>query len=306
MAKLALEGLVEEIEDDAVFGGGGLFEPFGLSSPEAVALLPKAIQEARLTTNCELNQSLAARALKLPSSEPDAALLAWPGFRCGLMMAVAFEEGGNELKALWPFTTDGVEHEVRLDRVLVPSNRVQGLIEGAVFDLPVCFMDVFYAADRVFHRVGSIHRVLLSGFAHEFSVVDPQPIILEQSKVSYDLRQVFGREAFNADGSVTLQTRGMAGMAPATAQYPSNWYEVQGPVRRIDRYSGDLFGRAVWQIRTTVSRGAFVNDQDFNIDIFLTDHVLADRALPAVGDDIRAVIWLQGRVWWPNIDEDPL
>ena len=167
-------------------------------------------------------------------------------------------------------------------------------------------MDVFYAVDRVFHRVGSVHRVLLAGFAHEFSVIDSPPMILEPYKVSYDLAQVFGSAALNADGSVTLRTRGAAGMAPATEQYPSNWYHVQGPVRRVERYSGNLFGRVVWQVRTTVSRGAFVNDQDFNIDIFLTDHVLGDRPLPAVGDDIRAVIWLQGRVWWPNIDEDPL
>jgi hypothetical protein len=305
MVKLALEGLVEQTEDESVFSAGGLFEPFGMSALDAVALLPKAISESHMALNCEMNQSLKARALELPDSEPQAMLLAWPGARCGLMMVAAVEGDRNELKALWPFTTDGVGHDIRLERVLVPSTRLQGLVEGTVFDLPICFMDVFYAVDRVFHCVDTVHRVLLAGFAHEFSVVDPQPIVLEQTKVSYDLRQVFGSAALNADGSVILQTRGAAGMAPATAQYPSNWYEVQGPVRRIERYSGDLFGRTVWQVRTTVSRGAFVNDQDFNIDIFLTDHVLGDRPLPAVGDDIRAVIWLQGRIWWPNIDEDP-
>lgn len=304
MVKLALEGLVAEIEDESVFGAGGLFEPFGMSVLGAVALLPKAISECHTALNCELNPSLKDRALELPASEPDAVLLAWPGLRCGLMMAAAVQGDMNELKALWPFTTDGVEHEFRLERVLVPSNRLQGLLEGTVFDLPICFMDIFYATDRVFHCVGSVHRVLLAGFAHEFSVIDSQPIKLEPDKVSYDLRRVFGSEALNADGSVTLQTRGMAGMAPATEQYPSNWYHVQGPVRRIERYSGDLFGRAVWQIRTTVSRGILVGDQDFNIDVLLTDHVLDDRPPPAVGTDIRALIWLQGRTWWPNIDED--
>jgi len=304
MVKLALEGLVEEIEDESVFGAGGLFEPFGMDALGAVALLPKAISECRTALNCEMNTSFKARALELPASEPDALLLAWPGARCGLMMAAAVQGDMKDLIALWPFTTDGVEHDVRLERVLVPSNRLQGLLEGTVFDLPICFMDIFYAADRVFHRVGSVHRVLLAGFAHEFSVIDSKPMKLEPTKVSYDLRRVFGSEAFNADGSVTLQTRGMAGMAPATEQYPSNWYHVQGPVRRIEHYSGDLFGRAVWQVRTTVSRGIFVNDQDFNVDILLTDHVLGDQPPPAVGDDIRALIWLQGRTWWPNIDED--
>jgi hypothetical protein len=306
VVKLALEGLVEPLEDEAVFSAGGLFEPFGMSALDVVDLLPKVISESRTAENCELSTSLKARALQLSASEPQGMLISWPGYRSGLMMAAAVQEGGNELKAFWPYTTDGVEHEVRLERVLVPSNRLQGLIEGSVFDLPICFMDVFYAVDRIFHRVGSVHRMLLAGFAHEFSVIHPEPLILEQSKVSYDLKQAFGSDALNADGSVTLQTRGAAGMAPATAQYPSNWYEVQGPVRRIERYSGDLFGRAVWQVRTTVSRGSFVNEQDFNIDILLTDHILGDRPLPAVGDDIRAVVWLQGRIWWPNIDEDPL
>ncbi len=304
MVKLALEGLVEEIEDESVFGAGGLFEPFGMNALDAVALLPKAISECHTAMNCELNPSFKNRALELPALEPDALLLAWPGLRCGLMMAAVVQGDTNELRALWPFTTDGVEHEFRLKRVLVPSNRLQGLLEGTVFDLPICFMDVFYAADRVFHRVGSVHSVLLTGFAHEFSVIDSEPIKLEPPKVSYKLRQTFGSEALNADGSVTLQTRGMAGMAPATEQYPSNWYHVQGPVRRIERHSSNLFGRAVWQIRTTVSRGILVNDQNFNIDILLTDHLLGDQPPPAVGDDIRAVIWLQGRTWWPNIDED--
>jgi hypothetical protein len=305
MVKLALEGLIEKIEDESIFGAGGLFEPFGMNALDAVALLPKAISECRTAVNCELNPSLQDRALELPASEPEAMLLSWRGSRSGLMMAAAVRGDKNELIALWPYTTDGVEHELHLERVLVPSNRVQGLLEGTVFDLPICFMDIFYAADRVFHRIGSVHQVLLAGIAHEFSVIDSKPIKLEPTRVSYDLRRVFGSEAVNADGSVTLQTRGMAAMATATEQCPSNWYHVQGPVRRIERYSGDLFGRAVWTIRTTVSRGVLVGDRDFNIDIFLTDHVLNNRPLPAVGDDIHALIWLQGRIWWPNIDEDP-
>jgi hypothetical protein len=36
MVKLALEGLIENIEDESIFGAGGLFEPFGMNALDAV------------------------------------------------------------------------------------------------------------------------------------------------------------------------------------------------------------------------------------------------------------------------------
>jgi hypothetical protein len=84
---------------------------------------------------------------------------------------------------------------------------------------------------------------------------------------------------------------------------PPTVYWIQGPVKRVKRYSGKLFNREIWEIHVTVARIGAEHDRDFDLAIFVSVIVLGDKRLPEIGDDVSATIRLQGRIWWPNVQD---
>lgn len=79
-------------------------------------------------------------------------------------------------------------------------------------------------------------------------------------------------------------------MFPRTGVSPE-LYEVQGPVRKVEPYIGDLFRRSTWVATIAVFRDADENG-DMNLPVYVTDHVLAGRPPPKVGDDFGALLRL--------------
>jgi hypothetical protein len=63
-----------------------------------------------------------------------------------------------------------------------------------------------------------------------------------------------------------------------------------------------MFGQPVWMVQVTVARIGDDNDVDVNLDIAVSATVLDGRPLPALGDDVEAVILLQGYIWIPAIN----
>ncbi|HRQ82735.1 MAG TPA: hypothetical protein PKZ97_16615 [Azospirillaceae bacterium] len=238
----------------------------------------------------------------MPPGEPEGELLTWPGARCGLAMLVAARDGQPMLTALWPFTTDGAEHEIRIDKVSLAPDRLQAVIEGTIGDtLSLAWLDVQFAVDRAYYAAGSVHQVVLAGIAHQFDVGAPPPVRIAPDAPNYQvLRQELDAEALDDDGAIVVHTDGMAAIFPLDGA-PMTLHSIQGPVKRIDEYGGEMFGRKIWRLRITVARIGDGYDTDVDLDVFLTDVVLDGRLLPAVGDDVSATVRLQGRIWRPNV-----
>lgn len=116
------------------------------------------------------------------------------------------------------------------------------------------------------------------------------------------LRAMMPPEALDGDGSLTIGTQGMAAILPLDDAPPSV-YSVQGPVTSVARYGATLFDCEVWEVRVTIARiGA---DADVDLSILVSDVVLDGAPPPRVGDDVAAVIRLQGRILRPNIERGP-
>ena len=63
----------------------------------------------------------------------------------------------------------------------------------------------------------------------------------------------------------------------------------------------EMLGQPVWLICVTVARiGEY--GTEVNLDIAVAQTMLEGRPLPAVGDDIEALILLQGSIWIPAIN----
>jgi hypothetical protein len=298
IAETALVGVAEAGDADS-FDNSWWFEPFGLDPPTiAKELLPNAFKEARVVVGCAANRAVVA--FPLPPGEPEGILLTWPSARCGLATLVIDLNGRKSLTAGWPFTTDGIEHEIEIGRVLLAPDRMQAVIEGTIGEeLSLSWLDVLFPVDRAYYARGSVHRVNLAGFAHRFSLRSPPPLRITPDAPVYEGLRDMNPAAVDEDGAITIRTEGVAAILPVD-DAPATLYSIQGPVKRIDEYGGNLFDRKVWDVRVTVAR---IGDdmREVDLPILLTDLILAGRPLPKAGDDISAIIRLQGRILWPNV-----
>lgn len=301
MTKTALVGLAEIAEAEH-FDSSWWFEPFGLD-PTTIAdtILPTALRDAIIAVGIAVNRTMIP--YPLAATEPDGIMLAWPGARSGLALLVADSDGGKELIEIWPFITDGEEHEIEIERVFLAPNRLQAMVEGTIArTLPLTWMDVLFPVDRGFYAEGSVHRVLLAGIAHRFSAETLPPIRIAPDAPSYAAFRAINPKAVDDDGAVTLNMQGMTAILPVGTAHPT-LYSMRGPVKRVTKYTGDLFGRDFWDVRVTVARAGREDDRDIVLSIFVSDIALKGQALPNVGDDVSAVIRLQGRIWWPNVSQ---
>jgi hypothetical protein len=294
VVRTALVGIAES-GDAAAFAAAWWFEPFGLSASAINhEVLPEAAKHSRSGIGCGANNTFIPFAL--PPGEPDGELLVWPGWRSGLALLLAADETGRRLASLWPFVTNGAEHEAIIERVLLSPDRLQGVIEATVSGaLALSWNDIFFPLDRGYYAEGSVHQVLLAGIAHEVEIGSRSPIEITPDDPSYAGLKAIAPKDVDARGTIVVDPAIVTGILPASDSAPS-MFSIHGQVKEARRYDGDLFGREVWQLRTTVAR----LDDDFDIDVFVTDIVLNGRAAPKAGDVISGVVRLQGRIWHPN------
>lgn len=298
MTKIALIGIAEPGRAE-LFDSSSWFEPFGLD-PQKIRkiFLPRAMETAGHAVGCGTNRM--NRPFPLPVGEPEGFLLTWPGARCGLAMLITSIDGGKALTAAWPFTTDGVEHEMKIKRILLAPDRLQAVVEGMIGGtLRLAWHDVLFPVDRAYYVEGSVHSVVLAGIAYRFGVGSLPPIKITQEAPSYAALRDMGPNALEADDSIMIRTAGLAAIYPIDNDWPT-LFAIQGPVKRVEKYTGDLFDRQVLDVRVTVAR---VGDEmdDVDIAILVSDVVLGGKAPPKVGEDVSATILLQGRIWSPNV-----
>ena len=297
MVTTALAGLVE-VGDIEMFRPAWWFEPFGLKPADLLGspAFQRLLDRSSLAVTCASVRS--NKPFVLTAGEPEGTLLVTPTARSGLVLLLKTEAGNRALQSLWPFVTEGIEHEVEIRRVTLVPNRLEAMIDGVLpSGMRLTWHDVLFAADRTFYAVGSVHTVQLAGIAHTIRVPENAPITIPADNKAWSAVRAHSPEGFNPDGSMTIQTKGMAVMFPCDATSPEV-YDVQGMVKKVEPYTGELFGRRTWMVTITV-----FPDEGVDIRVYVTDHVLADRALPKVGDDFGALIRLVGRISTPNVRE---
>jgi hypothetical protein len=277
MARTALAGIAKP-GDAAAFAAAWWFEPFGLTAAAINRdILPEAAKNTRRAFGCSANQTFIP--FPLPPGEPDGELLTWPGWRSGLALLLVEGECDSRLASLWPFVTDGVEHEAKIERILIAPDRLQGVIEATVAGVvALSWNDVFFPLDRAYYAEGSVHQVLLAGIAHEFEIGPAPSIKIAPDDPSYAALREIAPKNLDADGAIVANPNIVTAILSASDSVPS-MVSIHGPAKDVRRYGGALFGREVWKLRMTVAR----IDDDFDLDVFVTDVVLKGRAPPKVG-----------------------
>jgi hypothetical protein len=299
MSSVALVN-VTHILPEAAFDASWWFQPFGLDLDKVLddrvnAEFPSGVDAVGCTANPTM------KPFALPPGHPRCALRLMPGPRAGLAALLSEHDGRPALTAVWPFATEGVEHELAVKQVLIAPNLLQAIIVTelrGVMDL--AWMDVMFPVDRGFYVEGSRHMVALSGIAHQFKVAKVEPVRVTRGQANYTDVLTKYPEWVQLDGSLLMPTEGMSSIMPLQ-DAPPGVYSIQGPVKQVRLFDAPMFGREVWDIRMTIARLEGLLNPDVEMSVLLSDVVLNGRPPPRIGDDVNAVIRLQGKITWPNL-----
>lgn len=274
-------------------------EPFGLNRESALVYWRANLSRGVVASGAGLSRM--NRPLPLAPQEPRAALLCHPSEGLGLGAAIRATAAGNELFAVWPVVSHGVQHQLVPERLILSEDRLQAYVVAAIGDLELCYFDPLFIPDRGFYAAGCPQDVILNGIAHKFDVIEPEPFFVGPDAETYEALVRVTPGTVGEDGKIRFETKGMAAIFPLKGT-TRNAYEFRGPVLSVRKLMLDLAGHPVWLIRVAVARiGEDLTAVE--IDIAVTDLTLPKAGLPEVGQDVAGVAVLNGTVWAASCSE---
>lgn len=229
----------------------------------------------------------------------------WPIPRFGVVVPIelsASNGASHQLASLYPWTSEGVQHTIKLKQVKLWPGRLEAYIVASVGpgdEIDIAFFDTLFAANRVFYKKDELYQFILVGFPYSFQISKSEPIIIDAPSKVRSLRQaMYANDTQQRESSepLTFETKGMTALLPRP-DLAADDYEFQGPVKSVTEYHAEILGQRAWRIRVTVARPG---DQDFDIDLCLTEKTLGNSRLPKIGEDVCGLLWLQGYLWMPG------
>lgn len=208
-------------------------------------------------------------------------------------------EQGLEVAAFYPYLDQGVQVRARLHRVAEFDHGLMALVEadieladGGV--LPLTYFEPLYARDWPHYAAldDTPLSLLISALAYSIEVIEPQMVPMNLQPLREALSRAGVRDLDDAPDDMSLSTAGMSVFVPADNERPDDW-TFQGKLVSIEARS--VCGEEAWQakVRIHASEGG-----DLQLPVLFTRAAL-HGCLPAVGDDVGGVLWLQGWLWGP-------
>lgn len=274
--------------DDAAFDVLCMFDAFGIDDAEnRLATVQGALESQLLHPG--FGGKMLPEVQPEPPGEPVAFVVASEDhYRCGVVPTIVIENDQPVLSGASVYFEGGVQHRLQLERIIVSEDRARGILEGTLDDsISVSLFEPTFASERQWHGEGADHEVLVYGVCYSFEIGVPPPFEIEPP---WD-RGSGRMETFSLEGAAMLM--------PASKEQP--WFhEIAGPVVSVSEYDMRVLGQRVWKVRATVARIGDGYDVDVNIDLFVSETVLAEGSLPDPGQMIQARCALCCRLWEAN------
>lgn len=260
---------------------------------------------SRLRDYLQNSRQVTAYADLLPAPRPapstwlQAVYRAWPDHQAGMQFAVVRNKGVNEVKAFFPFTRQGTQYSVVIDRVVVFDNGIEAQLEVSLEGIPLIFFDFLYATNRAWYEAGETYQFILTGIAYECYRAENEPINLDPPPEwlrELRLKGKSGESGKEPDDPMIVHVDGMASFLTIET-WDRDDYSFHGPVREIKKV--EILDQQAWLLKTTIIRDV-ESGQDIDLDILVTRRVWGDQPLPEIGRDIEGALWLQGHLWHPG------
>ncbi|MBU1105358.1 MAG: hypothetical protein KKB51_01720 [Candidatus Riflebacteria bacterium] len=262
------DDFITELSEDNSPGHLDQLELFYEDTDELFKTLTEIITSSQLAVTYASVHKDSLPALK--PNEPVGYLLQWPDPQCGLTTLIHSDQAAagtcSSFVAVFPFISDGIRYSCRVLETRLFSNRLEAqlvVLAGEDELLSLTFYDARYAADRVVYQKDTVYQFILRGFAYHLELCNS-----EDSAMS----ALFPRTDLGADH-----------------------YEIQGPVTTIKAMATKMLQQQVWLLSVTIAQTEA--DEPLDIEICLTAKILGKTRLPEIGDNVSAVIWLQGHLW---------
>ncbi len=257
-----------------------------------------------------------------PRQEPDSWVKGehrfWPLPRRGLLMTLRNGPGAVELVSLIPNVGEGIQVTLRLIEVSVWASGVESQIHaawlpagngssgeaqgddseagtpGPTAGFPICFFDTRFLVNRAWYETGEQYEFILAGIAYHAraATLMTLPYSPDPDQVAWERLLAEKRGEPPPEIPDTIHFQGMA-MFLALPEGDDDDYSFRGPARRVTPFD-DMLGQKGWRIRVTVMR---FDDEDADLDIFVTERAWEGKEPPREGQDIEGVLWLQGELW---------
>lgn len=214
---------------------------------------------------------------------------------------------GLRIVGVYPLLEQGVEVRARLGRVAEFDHGLMARVDAEVQIadneyMGVTFFDPLYARDWPHYAALDDRPValLLSGLAYTIGIAKPATFPLDLGLIRKALEEKDITELCDFEEitelcdleDMTVITRGAKVFVPAENANPDDWC-FQGAVVAIDER--EICGQAAWLIKVRLTQA---DESDFVLPI-LCPHAALRDSLPAVGDEVDGVLWLQGSLWGP-------
>lgn len=230
---------------------------------------------------------------KAPAVSPDeplGCLAVYPSQNSGISIVIHSNPKTmkNSVKAVFPFIGEGNKYPCSIQNVQLYPDRLEAVVSAFVDkdqNLLLNFYDTHYLDNRTFYNHKDTFQFIIRGLAFCVEInkaADPN-----------ELKKLAGLVDKDSKENLEIDANTMIAVYPREDIGPDH-YEIQSPVQDIKEY-GEINGEKVWQIGVLL--GTTPDGEDIPLDIYVTERSLDGCPLPKVGDNISAVVWLQGHLW---------
>lgn len=263
---------------------GSHWDSFTDDSKEIIGRLPEMLDSAvPLGKPCDG---------ALPDGWPVGVTLAWPNTEQGIAMVLRVDADAYQLVSLYPHLSAGSLEELSLNEVKVWEGGLEAQISAGWKGAEVGFFDTGFVSNRIKYRTGQNYQFRLAGIAYKASPAENKEFEItrnpdELAWLNRNLRA--GEEPHEATYKLRLDG---AAMFMPVSEWDIDDYSFRAPLKSVEAFS-DFLGQEGWRVRATVMR---FDDEDADLDIWITRHAWAGESAPQVGQDISGTLWLQGEL----------
>lgn len=203
-------------------------------------------------------------------------------------MVVEITDTKNKLLRVrtgYPAGFAGIPYEVEIAQIHNWENYGEALIEGSIFDGPwLCFFDTFYFQNKKKYQPGMKLTFALCALAYSVKLYEHEEFEVNNPK-AYKMLHPASPESHpfkvSFDGAKLLIPHD---------QGDKDDYSFQTTIEELEKFN--FLEYPMYRFKATFMD---FEDQQLRFDVYAGEHVFQGFE-PKVGDEIRGVLWLQGRM----------
>jgi hypothetical protein len=210
-----------------------------------------------------------------------------------VLVATGLREGIHDLWSAYPVCSERGCYRMQVYEVRPRPNGVEGTVEAALPEgESIIFFDPFFFLNKERYQEDEDIEVAFSALAYRLETFELDEEEIAERTALELLRRKMIEEHLYVD-VVTPTT------LPLTAERAADYYPCDGAEdsAKIEFYIEEAIplaciGRIFWRMTGVIMRAV---DTELRIDVYASEQVL-DGYTPKVGDNVVALVWVQGRL----------